>query len=118
MNICAYLLSIKDVVVAPELADAEALVKPTILVGFCEEPRCIHEILALEGPHDFIAYSITDSGRHSPWKYFAISLFQSATSASSSSIIGRNFALPLRSIMSSPMRLMAWARSKTRSSED
>lgn len=66
MTICAHLLSIEDVVVTPELTDAEALVKPTIFVGFCEKPRCIHEILAF-GIHDVITYhGITESANKSP----------------------------------------------------
>lgn len=65
MTICAYLLSIKNVVVTPELTDAEALVKPTIFVGFREKPRCIHEILAF-GVHDVIIYPITVSQGKSP----------------------------------------------------
>lgn len=56
MNICAHFLSIKDVVVTPELTDTEALVKPTIFVGFCEKPRCIHKILAF-GVQDVIVLS-------------------------------------------------------------
>jgi hypothetical protein len=45
MTICANLLSIKDIVVAPELTDTEALVEPTTFVGFCEKPRCMSATL-------------------------------------------------------------------------
>jgi hypothetical protein len=64
MTICAHLLSIKDVVVTPEFTDAEALVKPTIFVGLCEKPRCIHEILAFG--HDVIVYLLQSLQNKSP----------------------------------------------------
>lgn len=30
----------------PVLANTEAFAQATILVGFCKQPRCVHEILA------------------------------------------------------------------------
>ena len=36
----------ENVIVFPVLADAEALVKTTVLVGFSEEPRRVDEVLA------------------------------------------------------------------------
>ena len=62
MTICAYLLPIEDIVVSPKLTDAEAFLEPTIFIGFCEKPSCIHEILAFR-VHDIIAYPIRVSPR-------------------------------------------------------
>jgi hypothetical protein len=42
----AHFLAIKDIVVTEEFADAEAFVEPAVLVGFCKEPRRVHEIFA------------------------------------------------------------------------